>query len=677
MSSQILFVIAILTAIVGGTAALLLNRSHRLACLVSGLSAFAASLAGLASGLIVMFSGQGFELQAAGGFRFAPFVLHIDALSAFMIVAICFLSAAVGLYSIGYLEEYRQKNPGVLGGMINWFIASMLLVVTAWNAFYFLIFWEIMTLVSYFLVIYEQDQKSIRAGYLYFLVAHGGTALIMLAFLLLYRQAGSFNFADFSGLALKPGLASLIFVFAFIGFAAKAGAVPLHFWLPEAHSAAPSNVSSLLSGVMIKTAIFMIVRVCVEFLGAGTWWWGFIVLVVGVISTVLGPIYALTQHDIKRLLAFHSVEYIGIILMGVGAGMLGMALNQPVIAVLGLMAAFYHLLNHAVFKGLLFLGAGSVIYRTHTRNMEELGGLAKLMPYTSVLFLIGGIAISAVPPLNGFVSKWFVYQSLFSLGLNGNLLDRALMPLFAMLLAMAGASTAMCIVKAYGITFLGPARTEHAEHAKEVPSSMILGKGILAAGACLFGVEAPLIAPQIGAAVAAVIQQPAIPLASGAQVFPGSPVQATLDLPLVALLLALLLLIPVAVVALLGGARAGRRTDATPWAAGYGYNSRMAVAPRSFGQPVQTLFQWLHLPVVTFSEHDHRFGASSPKYFRQVSFNVTLIDIWQRYLLKPINQVVEWASQKIQILQSGNLRLYVLYIIVMLAVLLAAVEFVK
>jgi hydrogenase-4 component B len=677
MSSQSLFVLALFLAIAGGALALILNRSARAAALVSGLSAFAAALVGLVCGLQVMLSGQGFEIQLASGFSFASFVLHVDPLSAFMVVVICFLSGAVGLYSIGYLEEYREKSPGVLGGLINWFIASMLLVVTSWNAFYFLIFWEVMTLTSYFLVVYEQDKPSLRAGFLYFLVAHGGTALIMLAFLLLYSQAGSFDFADFHGLALTPGLASLIFVFAFIGFAAKAGAVPLHFWLPEAHSAAPSNVSALLSGVMIKTAIFMIVRVCVEFLGAGTWWWGFTVLLVGVISTVLGPIYALTQHDIKRLLAFHSVEYIGIILMGVGAGMLGMALNQPVVAAIGLMAAFYHLLNHAVFKGLLFLGAGSVIYRTHTRNMEELGGLAKLMPWTSVLFLIGGVAISAVPPLNGFVSKWFIYQSLFGLSINGGVLDRALAPLFAALLAMAGASTAMCIVKAYGVTFLGPARTAHAEHAREVPSSMIWGKGILALGSVLFGLGAALIAPQIGAAVTAVIQGPALTLAAGTQVFPGNAAQAVLDLPVVALILALLLLVPMIVVAVFGGAKAGRRADATPWAAGYRYSAPMAVAPRSFGQPIQTLFHWLHLPNVTFNEHDHRFGASSPKYFRQISFKAGLEDVWQRFLLNPISQAVEWASNRIQVLQSGNLRLYVLYIIVMLAALLAAVELVK
>jgi len=253
-------------------------------------------------------------------------------------------------------------------------------------------------------------------------------------------------------------------------------------------------------------------------------------------------------------------------------------------------------------------------------------------------------------------------------------MDRALAPLFAMLLAMAGASTAMCIVKAYGVTFLGPARTAHAEHAREVPGSMILGKAVLAAGAVLFGLGAPLIAPQIGAAVATAISKPTIALAGGTQVFPGSVSQAALDLPLVALLFIVLLLIPVGIVAVLRGSKVSRRLDATPWAAGYGYNPRMAVAPRSFGQPVQTLFHWLHQPKVTFEEHAHRFGPSAPKYFKQASFSIELVDVWQRYILNPISQAVEWAGKKIQVLQSGNLRLYVLYIIVMLAILLAAVD---
>lgn len=671
MDAQNLLLLSIFLAVAGGLAALALNKSGELANQITGWSAFAAGLAGLTSGIMVLVTGQGFKLELAGGFPFTTFVLQVDRLSAFMIVVISFLVLAVSLYSIKYLDEYLEKNPGVLGFLINLFIASMLLVVTVGNALYFLIFWEVMTMVSYFLVIYEQDKLSMRAGFLYFLVAHGGTALIMLAFLLLYKQAGSLDFDAFRTASLDPKISSIIFVLAFIGFAAKAGAVPLHFWLPEAHSAAPSNVSSLLSGVMIKTAIYMIIRVCIEFLGAETWWWGFVVLVVGVVSTVLGPLYALTQHDIKRLLAFHSVEYIGIILMGVGAGMLGIALDKPVIVVVGLMAALYHLFNHAIFKGLLFLGAGSVIYRTHTRNMEELGGMAKLMPWTALFFFMGGVAISAIPPLNGFVSKWFIYQSLFSIGLNGDAVDKTFVPLFAMLLALAGAGTAMCIVKAYGVTFTGLFRGHHPlKEAKEVPAEMLAGKGILAAGTILAGLGAPLLAPQIATAVATVLEKPPAAVSSGLLVFPGAATQATLSTPLVALLFAVLLLVPVVVVMATGGGKAGSRIDATPWAAGYKYTSQMAVQPRSFGQPVQSLFRSVLYAHTTYQEH----GATPGKYFKQVNYQVEMEDVWDKFFLKPLAQSIAWFSHRVQILQGGNLRVYCLYIIITLAVLLIALE---
>jgi hydrogenase-4 component B len=675
MSAQDFFLLSVLLAVAGAIAALLLNRYGRVANIVTGVSGFVAALLGLVAGMSVLITGQGFKLLLDAGLPFARLVFNVDQLSAFMVVVICFLTLAVSLYSIKYLDEYLTKNPGVLGCLINLFIASMLLVVTVGNAFYFLIFWEVMTLASYFLVIYEQDKQSLRAGFLYFLVAHAGTALIMLAFLLLYQAAGSFDFDAFRVIKLAPAAASLVFVLAFIGFSAKAGAVPLHFWLPEAHSAAPSNVSSLLSGVMIKTAIYMIIRVCVEFLGAGPWWWGFVVLLIGVISTVLGPIYALTQHDIKRLLAFHSVEYVGIILMGVGAGMLGLALNNPVIGVIGLMAALYHLLNHAVFKGLLFLGAGSAIYRTHTRDMNHLGGLAKLMPWTALVFFIGAVAISAIPPLNGFVSKWFIYQSLFGLGVSGDFMDKVFVPLFAMLLALAGAGTAMCMVKAYGSTFSGLARGQHAREAKEVPALMLIGKGILAVGTVLFGLGAPLIAPRIATAVSSALRLAPVSVTDGAlQVFPGIPAQATLATPIIAVLFVLLLLVPIAIVVITGGAKAGVRVDATPWAAGYKYTPQTFIAPRSFGQPVQTIFQRLLPGKIASREHGHPYGPTPGKYFKRLEYNNQIEDVWERYLMTPVAKAVTWLSQKVQVLQGGNLRVYCLYIIITLVVLLIAID---
>ncbi len=671
MGAQDLLLLAVFLYVAGAVAALIFNNSGRFANCITSLSAFAASLAGIASALLVL-TGSGFRLDAPGWIPFTRFTMEVDQLSAFMVLVISFLAAAVSLYSFSYLEEYSRKNPGVLGFLINLFIASMILVVTVGNGFYFLIFWEIMTLVSYFLVIYEQDREALRAGFLYFLVAHAGAVLIMLSFILFFIITGSFDFAVFRTAKLTPVLSSVLFVLAFVGFSAKAGAVPLHFWLPEAHSVAPSNVSSLLSGVMIKTAIYGIIRVCMDFLGAGGWWWGFLVLVVGIISAVLGMVYALTQHDLKRLLAFSSIENIGIILMGVGAGMLGLALNKPLLVGLGLMAGLYHLLNHATFKGLLFLGAGSVIYRAHTRNLEELGGLAKVMPVTAFIFLVGATSIAAIPPLNGFVSKWFIYQSLFTLGMSGGFADKVFMPLFAMLLAMTGALTAMCFVKAYGVTFTGPFRSEHGEKAREAPFPMLLGKAILGLGCVVFGLGAPLIAPRIMSVVASLLNTGAVPVSAALTVFPGDVGQAALSTPLIALLLIGFLVLPLLLLVLYGGAGVGSRLDPTPWACGYKYIPQMTYSSHAFAQPLQIIFRPLYLFSATLKE----FGATAGAYFStRVAYLVQVEDMWEKFIGKPLARGVQGLGRLVQLLQLGNVRLYCTYIIITLVILLAAVRF--
>lgn len=671
MSAQELLLLAVFLYLAGAVAALIFNGSGKFANYLTGLSAFVASLAGIAAALLVLTTGTGFRLDAPGWIPFTGFVLEVDQLSAFMVLVISFLVAAVSLYSLSYLDEYTRKNPGVLGFLINVFIASMILVVTVGNGFYFLIFWEIMTLVSYFLVVYEQDREALRAGFLYFLVAHAGAVLIMLSFIILFLTTGSFDFAVFRNAKLGTVLSSMLFVMAFVGFSAKAGAVPLHFWLPEAHSVAPSNVSSLLSGVMIKTAIYGIIRFCMDFLGAGSWWWGFLVLVIGIISAVLGMVYALTQHDLKRLLAFSSIENIGIILMGVGVGMLGLALNKPLVVGLGLLAGLYHLLNHATFKGLLFLGAGSIIYSAHTRNLEELGGLAKVMPLTAFIFLVGATSIAAIPPLNGFVSKWLIYQSLFTLGIGGGFADKVFVPLFAMLLAMTGALTAMCFVKAYGVAFTGPCRSEHSEKAREVPFTMLLGKMILGLGCLAFGIGAPLIAPRVIAVATGLLELPAVSVSAGSAVFPGELAQAVLSTPLIAVLLIGFLVLPLLLLVLYGGVGAGSRLDPTPWACGYKYIPQMTYSSHAFAQPLQIIFRPLYLFSTTLRE----FGLTTGVYFStRVAYLVQVEDMWEKFIGRPLARGVQSLGSLIQLLQLGNVRLYCTYIIVTLVILLIAVR---
>ncbi|MEW5867651.1 MAG: hydrogenase 4 subunit B [Chloroflexota bacterium] len=657
----------------GALLALLLDGSSRNARYVSGLFGLAGSLVGVASAALALttaFTGDGLvpHLALLGPAPFGNIPLQMDPLSAFMVGMIALLGIATSVYSISYLESYENRSLGSLGFFNNLFMACMLLVVTVANAMYFLVFWETMTLASYFLVIFETEKKeSIKAGYIYMLVAHAGTALIMLAFLILYQRSGSFDFIAFSQSPLSPILKNLVFLLAFIGFGAKAGMVPLHFWTPDAYSAAPSHASALMSGVMKKTAIYGILRVCVDFLGAPVWWWGFTILAFGALSTVLGVFYALVERDLKRLLAFSSVENVGIILMGIGTGMVGMAAEQPILVVLGFLAALYHLLNHAFFKGLLFLGAGSVIRQAGTQDLNKLGGLARRMPWTTVAFFAGTMAVSAIPPLNGFVSEWFTYQSLLTASSVPLFAMRVFSPLFAILLALAGALALMVFVKAYGGAFTGPAHSSGAEKASEAPISMILSMVYLALGTLVLGIGAPLIAPLVGRVAAAFAGVPPLAVASGLQVFPAQATQAVLSPPIVAILLIALLVVPLLVIALYGGFRAGKRSGVDPWTCGYGYAAHMSISASSFDQPVKVSFHplyWLRTLV------DRPFKVLAAFSRAAIGFIMRAEPVVENVVTRPVMRLVEKTGQSIQALQMGDIRVYCLYIIVTLAILL-------
>ncbi len=431
------------------------------------------------------FSGETLHLELYQTQLFGVLAVSADRLSALFLGIISLLGAAVSIYSFGYAVEFLQRrNIALLVFLYNTFLLSMAGVVLADHVVLFIFVWETMSLSSYFLITYEhEDPASRRASFLYVVMTHIGTAFLIVMFVLLYSQTGSFSFEAFKavGSRLPVVVQSAVFLCATIGFGIKAGIIPFHIWLPEAHPAAPSNVSALMSGVMIKTGIYGMVRVYFDFMGTNIpEWWGILILIVAVASSVLGVLYALMEHDMKRLLAFHSIENIGIILMGVGGALLFSSLGNKSLAAVALIAGLYHVLNHATFKGLLFLGAGSVLQATHSRNIEELGGLIKRMPWTSFLFLIGAVAISALPPLNGFVSEWLTFQALL-LGFHiSDLTVKIAVPLTVALLALTGALAAACFVKAFGITFLGLPRSEHAENAHESSFSMIGAMGFLA-----------------------------------------------------------------------------------------------------------------------------------------------------------------------------------------------------
>ena len=670
MNAIQLLLLSVLMFGLGAVISLCFSGLKNVARVASGLIGAVASIVGVIAAvqaLVIVPT----PLNLMGQLPFGNFSMQMDGLSALMIGIISVVSLATSIYSISYLGHYSDRNLGMLGFFTNLFIAMMLLVVAVANAFYFLIFWEMMTLASYFLVIFESEkEESIKAGYLYMLVAHAGTALIMLSFFIFYSSTGSFDFAAFRQAPLSPILRDLVFLFSFIGFGAKAGVVPLHIWLPRAHPAAPSHISALLSGVMIKTAIYGILRVCVDFLGPSVLWWGIVILLFGAISAVLGVLYALAEHDIKRVLAYSSVENIGIILLGIGTGMIGLATHQPVVAVLGFLAALYHALNHSFFKSLLFLGAGAVDYRMRNRNLNDMGGLGKLMPWTALTFLIGGLAIAAIPPFNGFVSEWFTYQAFFTGSSGEEIVVRAVLPLCAMVLALTGTLAAMVAIKTYGGAFSGPARTKQASQASEVPGTMLTGMIFLAIGCIVLGIGAPLITPVIANVVTGTLKIPVVSVAQATWVYPISSAQALLSTPFVLILLLGLLVMPLIVVVVYRGYTAGGRVVKDPWACGYGYSSQMSVSSSNFDQPVAAAFggiYWLRPAIQKPMNALAAWSRRARETFLQIEPGI------ENIVRLPTTRAVEYLGQQIQALQMGDIRMYCFYIILTLAILLIVI----
>src|SRR2546428_19235 len=470
-------------------------RHEKLANIFSFGAGSLSALAGLLAGLCFLAGGPGTpapqsELLPALN-PYIRFTVRIDPLGAFFLLIVSLLGFALSIYSLGYAKGFfGRKNVGLLGAFFNALLLATTLTFVADNIWLFLVAWEIMALTAYCLVSFEHERPETRdAGVLYFIMSHIDAGFIILGFLLLFQVSGDYSFSSLHNIGAKmlPGKRDAAFILFLLGFGIKAGIVPLHIWLPVAHPVAPSNVSALMSAVLIKTGIYGLTRVCFDFLGPPPLWWGVTVLTVGTVSAVLGVLYALMEHDLKRLLAYHSIENIGIILMGLVAALMFLHTGHPVLATLALIAGLYHTINHATFKGLLFLGAGAVLHATHTRNMEEMGGLIKRMPQTAFFFLIGAVAISALPPLNGFVSEWLTYQALLQGFGTTESLWRLVFPLSGAMLALTGALAAACFVKAFGITFLAQPRSVHAAHAREVGPAMRFGMAVLTAVCVLLG----------------------------------------------------------------------------------------------------------------------------------------------------------------------------------------------
>lgn len=664
-----LFLGSIAVYLIGAISALIFNKKNRVCTYASFLSASVASSLGIMFSLSVL-SGNTFNYVMHDS-EFLSYGFFVDKLSAFFILIISITGVSVSIYTIGYATEYfGKKNIGYLGALYNIFILSMVLVVSANNAIMFLIVWELMSIISYMLVMFEHEKKETRkAGFIYIVMTHTGTGFIILSFLILAGSTGSFNFESFrlAASTMPPYLKDLTFLFALIGFGTKAGIVPLHIWLPYAHPAAPGNVSALMSGVMIKTAIFMLIRVFFDFLGAGTVWWGILVLIVASISALIGVMYALMEHDLKRLLAYHSVENIGIILIGVGVSMIFMASGHPDLAAFGLIAGLYHTINHAVFKSLLFLGAGSIVYSTHTRNIEEYGGLIKRMPWTALFFLIGAISISALPPFNGFVSEWLTFQAqLLSINLSDNI-TKIIVLFSGAGLALTSALAAACFVKAFGISFLALPRSVHAEHSKEVPVPMLVGMFILSLMCIVLGVMPfyfikiidSISAPLVGVNIISRINFD-LSIASLSPSLSYSP--ATISTPLIALLVFVILPFPI-IMYLLWNRTPIQKYET--WGCGQPVSTgRNEYTATAFSKPIRMWFTGIFRP-----QREIQTTYSDSSFIKEkVIFGSEIEPIFEKYFYDPVAKVVIILSRFMRIIQTGYIQTYLLYIFITLVI---------
>jgi len=588
---------------------------------------------------------------------------QIDGMSLFFALVVLSISSVTTVYAIGY-GRHHHGFPGS-GLLYALFILAMLAVILAADAFTFLLAWETMSLTSFGLVLTDHRRATVRqAAWAYLVMTHTATAFIVAAFLLFARTSGSLVFADWTAHApaLDPFVASIIFVLGLVGFGTKAGMIPLHVWLPRAHPVAPSHVSALMSGVMIKLGIYGIVRLSFDWLAPGPAWWGALILALGATSAVLGVLYALMEHDLKRLLAYHSVENIGIILLGIGVALVGRSLDLPGVIAVGLAAALFHVANHATFKALLFMGAGAIDAAVGTRDLERYGGLLRRMPITGACFLVGSAAISALPPLNGFASEWLTFQSLLTLGRVASEPQTALLPLFAGgALALTGALAVACFVKAFGISFLALPRSQHAAAAREAGALEVVAMGTLAAACVALGLGAVPVVSFIGQ----IVPSAGAPLAGPALGITGVG-SGQLVVPGVAVALVALGALAVSLPRLFGRVRS---RVAETWACGITLQPLHEYTATAFAKPIRLMFRDIVRPVRDVGIV-HRAGT---RFVASVDYRSHIAPVFERYVYVAIKDRLVAIAHVVRRAQNGSLQTYLAYVFaaVLTALLLA------
>lgn len=630
---------------------------------------------------------------------FGALLIRVDPLSAVFLLVLGLLTVPIAWASIGYFTAHsgadaeqdvkRPLNLRVYGVLFCLLLSSLALIVSAGDAVLFIIAWESMAFLSYLVAAYHyQDRDATQASYLMLAVSEGATALVIAAFLLLYAASGSFDFATMrlAGPHLGLGLRSAIFFLVLIGFGAKAGIVPFQFWQTRTYPAAPGPIPALLSAIIMKLAIYGLFRFELDLLGQGPVWWGLTLLGVGVVTALFGVLYCLVQDDLKRLLAYSSVEHAGILLAGLGATLTFRSLGLSVLAAIAGLATLYHVLNHATFKGLLFLGAGAVEDATGTSRLEQLGGLARRLPWVSACFLVGALAISAVPPLNGYISEWMLLETLLQSFAASSVVAKVILAICGATLALVAGIGVTAFVRGFAVPFLGLPRSTSAQHPQTVPGTVRAALALLAVLCLFLGIAPPLVLAGLdrvttGLVGVSVINQVLPPLYTGHPgayaplvglggglfqgLIPGnglvviaSPNFSTIDSPSYLILLetVLLLLVWLARRAIrpLGCSRIG-----PVWAGGIPrFAPRQAYSGLAFSNPLRLMFNSIYHSRVSTELLEpaarHRRG--------KIVYRQEVPEPFERTLYRPSRVAVSWLAGRVKIIQSGNINQYVAYI---------------
>jgi formate hydrogenlyase subunit 3/multisubunit Na+/H+ antiporter MnhD subunit len=590
-----------------------------------------------------------------------PFHLRIDALSAFFLLLLGSTGAAISIFSAGYFRSSEGTPPGFICFQYHAFLAAMALVLVADDAYVFMVAWESMALASFFLVTTEHRIPEIRrAGFLYLVIAHIGAIAILLCFGVLQGGTGDYTFGGMRAVVLTGAWPTAAFFLALAGFGAKAGLLPLHVWLPEAHPAAPSPVSALMSGVMLKTAIYGLLRVAFDLLHAQQWWWGVVALAIGLATAMFGVIFAAVQTDMKRLLAYSSIENIGIIVAGIGLALLFKAYDKSLLAAITLTAVLYHSLNHAFFKSLLFLATGSVLHATQERSLGKLGGLIHRMPWVAWLALVGTLAAAGLPPLNGFVSEWLLLQAfLFTPSLPQSFVNM-LVPLAAAALVLSAALAAYVMVKFFGVVFLGRPREANLAYAKDAGRFERVALVYLGAGCLLLGVIPVNVIALIEPVHRLLIGGPgAQPLVDNWLLLAPLSAERSSYSPLI--VLAVIVGVVLLTITVVHRLYHGRVRYSPAWDCGFPLQTpRMQDTAEGFGQPIRQIFETFfrierHLP----SPFD-----SEPRYSLKAD------DRFWRAVYVPIARGTEWLARMAGLLQQGRISIYLTYSFLTLLALL-------